>query len=353
MVTDTPVHDGAVTRWVFHMDLDQFIAAVEVLRRPELAGRPVVVGGDGDPSKRGVVSTANYEARAFGIHSAMPLRTAYKRCPDAVFLPVDAEAYLAASRTVMDTLRTFPAVVQEAGWDEAFLAVEAHDPETLARQIQRTVLERTSLWCSIGIGDNKLRAKIASGFAKPQGVFRLTRDNWTAVMGRRPTRELWGIGKKTSDKLAELRIATVEALANADEEALARRFGPNTGPWLRALATGEDASRVTDEPYVSKGHGREKTFQHDLTDPLEIGRRVGELARDLMEEIRDDGRPVVRVIVKVRFAPFFTSTHGIALPEPGLDAGAIEAAALDALGRFELDRPVRLLGVRVEFALRS
>jgi DNA polymerase IV len=331
------------------MDLDQFIAAVELLRRPELVGKPVVVGGDGDPTKRGVVSTANYAAREFGIRSAMPLRTAYKRCPDAVFLPVDAEAYLAASKTVMDTLRTFPAVVQEAGWDEAFLDVESGDPEDLAREIQQAVLDRTRLWCSIGVGDTKLRAKIASGFAKPQGVYRLTRDNWPRVMGARATGELWGIGRKTAAKLAELGLHTVDDLIRADENALARRFGPNTGPWLRALATGEEGSPVTDEPYVPRGHGRERTFQHDLTEPDEIRRGVTDLARELMEDLRKDGRPAARVIVKVRFAPFFTSTHGVALPEPTTEAADIEAAALEALGRFELDRPVRLLGVRAEF----
>jgi DNA polymerase-4 len=336
-------------RWVFHMDMDQFIAAVEILRRPELAGRPVVVGGDGDPTKRGVVSTANYEAREFGIRSAMPLRTAYKRCPEAVFLPVDAQAYLAASKTVMATLRTFPAVVQEAGWDEAFLAVESQEPEGLARQIQQAVLRRTRLWCSIGVGDTKLRAKMASGFAKPQGVFRLTRDNWHQVMGARATGELWGIGRKTAAKLTELGIHTVDELATADEAALARRFGPKTGPWLRELATGEDGSPVTDEPYVPRGHGRERTFQKDLTEPDEIRRRVSDLARELMEDVLEDGRPAVRVIVKVRFAPFFTSTHGVALPAPSTDAADIEDAALEALERFELDRPVRLLGVRVEF----
>lgn len=340
---------GLVTRWIFHMDLDQFIAAVELLRRPELAGRPVVVGGDGDPTKRGVVSTANYEARELGIKSAMPLRTAYKRCPDAVFLPVDAEAYLAASRTVMDTLRTFPAVVQVAGWDEAFLDVESADPEGLAREIQQAVLQRTRLWCSIGVGDTKLRAKIASGFAKPQGVFRLTKDNWHREMGARATGDLWGVGRKTMAKLAELGLRTVEDLMRADEEVLARRFGPNTGPWLRALATGEDGSPVTDEPYVPRGHGRERTFQHDLTEPDEIRRAVTDLAGELMQDLRKDGRPAARVIVKVRFAPFFTSTHGVALTEPSTEAADIEAAALEALGRFELDRPVRLLGVRAEF----
>jgi DNA polymerase-4 len=331
------------------MDLDQFIAAVELLRRPELVGKPVVVGGDGDPTKRGVVSTANYEAREFGIRSAMPLRTAFKRCPDAVFLPVDAEAYLAASRIVMDTLRTFPAVVQEAGWDEAFLAVESQDPEALAREIQQAVLERTRLWCSIGVGDTKLRAKMASGFAKPQGVFRLTRDNWGSVMGARPTMELWGIGRKTAAKLTELGIHTVDDLARTGEDTLARRFGPNTGPWLREMATGEGGSQVTDEPYVPRGHGHERTFQKDLTDPDEIRRGVAQLTRELMEDLRKDGRAVIRVIVKVRFAPFFTSTHGAKLPEPTTDPQAIETAALEALERFELDRPVRLLGVRGEF----
>lgn len=342
--------DVVATRWILHMDLDQFIAAVELLRRPELVGRPVVVGGDGDPSKRGVVSTASYEARAFGIRSGMPLRTAFKRCPEAVFLPVDAETYLAASREVMDTLRTFPAVVQVAGWDEAFLAVSTDVPESLAREMQRAVLERTGLWCSIGIGDNRLRAKIASGFAKPKGVFRLTGSNWDRVMGSRPTDELFGIGRKTAAKLRELGIGTVRELARAEEEALAARFGPRTGPWLRAIANGEGDREVSDEPYVAKGHGRERTFQQDLTDPASIRRRTTELARELASELREGGRPAVRIVVKVRFVPFSTSTHGVRLPGPTLDPEAIERGALEALGRFELDRPVRLLGVRAELA---
>jgi DNA polymerase IV len=342
-----------MTMWVLHTDLDQFIAAVEMLRRPELAGRPIVVGGDGDPTKRGVVSTANYEARAFGISSAMPLRTAYRRAPDAVFLPVDSNAYHAASKTVMDTLRTFPAVVEEAGWDEAFLAVNTEDPESFARRIQQTVLERTRLWCSIGIGDNRLRAKLASGFAKPKGVYRLTGEEWFDVMGHRSTRELWGIGKKTADKLSELGIRTVRELADADDERLARRFGPNTGPWLRSLAAGESSRRVTDEPYVARGHGHERTYQKNITDQNEIRQRLGELVSELMEDLRRDERPVARVVVKVRFAPFFTSTHGAALLEPTSDPDVVRVAAMTALTKFELDRPVRLLGVRAEFAVQA
>jgi DNA polymerase-4 len=340
-----------MARYVLHMDLDQFIAAVEMLRRPELRDKPVVVGGDGDPTKRGVVSTANYEARRFGIRSAMPLRTAYKRYPEAVFLPVDAEAYLEASRRVMGVLRTFPAMVEVAGWDEAYMEIDAEDPEALAREVQRAVLERTALWCSIGVGDNKLRAKMATGFAKPAGVFRLTRENWFEVMGGQPVEALWGVGKKTGPKLQSLGIRTVEELASADEAVLARRFGPNTGPWLRRLGTGEDDTPVSSEPYVPKGRGRERTFQENITDPEEVRRQVAKLSREVIDDLKGEGRPAVRVVDKVRFAPFFTSTHGVALPEPTIDSDAFAAGALAALDRFEdLDRPVRLVGVRAELA---
>jgi DNA polymerase IV len=336
-----------MARWVLHVDLDQFLAAVELLRRPELEGRPVVVGGDGDPTKRGVVSTASYEARAFGISSGMALRTALKRCPDATFLPVDAPTYLDASREVMASLRSFPGVVQVLGWDEAFIAIEHEDPVAMARAIQAAVLARTRLWCSIGVGDSRHRAKLASAFAKPRGVFRLTRDEWQRVMGARATSDLWGIGAKTASKLAALGIATVDELATADDGLLAERFGPRVGPWLRALATGEDDGEVRAEPSVPRGRGRERTYQRDLRDPAEIRDRLRELARELLEDVP---RPVVRVVVKVRFAPFFTHSHGRSLAGPSTDAFEIEDAALRALDAFTLDRPVRLLGVRFEFA---
>ena len=341
----------AAERWVLHVDLDEFIAAVEVLRRPELADKPVVVGGDGDPTKRGVVSTANYVARRFGVGSAMPLRTAYKRVPDAVFLPVDEAAYLEASGRVMDVLRSFDdVVVQVLGWDEAYVGVSSADPQGLARSMQERVLERTQLWCSIGVGDTKLRAKLGSGFAKPRGVFMLTRDNWSFVMGAQPVDALWGIGTKTARKLHLIGIRLVEQLASADEELLAEAFGPRTGPWLRELATGEGSAEVSDEPHVARGHGRERTFQQDLTDPDQIRAEVSRLAHELMEDIRAERRPVVRVVVKVRFAPFFTKQHGVKLPEPSEDRSVIRAGAEAALAKFELNRPVRLLGVRGEFA---
>ncbi|WP_172465750.1 DNA polymerase IV, partial [Arthrobacter sp. Hiyo1] len=207
--------------WVLHVDLDQFIAAVEVLRRPELAGKPIIVGGRGDPTERAVVSTASYEARAFGVGSGMPLRIAARKVPDAVILPVDQEAYLAASETVMATLRAQPgATVQVLGWDEAFVGVETEDPEAYARQVQAAVLERTRLHCSVGIGDTLVRAKVATGFGKPAGVFRLTAGNWLDVMGRRPTKELWGVGTRVSARLAKLGIDTVAELAASNPQDL-------------------------------------------------------------------------------------------------------------------------------------
>jgi nucleotidyltransferase/DNA polymerase involved in DNA repair len=334
---------------VLHVDLDQFIAAVEVLRHPELRGRPVVVGGDGDPTKRGVVSTASYEAREHGVHSGLPLRTAARRLPDAVFLPVDRTAYEEVSDVVMEVLRSTGAVVEVLGWDEAFLGVSTDDPESFARSLAAQVREATRLDCTVGIGENKLQAKIATGFGKPAGVFRLTSANWFAVLGGRPTDALWGIGAKTAKKLDGLGIRTVSDLAAADPDALAAVFGPMTGPWLVLLGRGRGDADVDDSPYVARGHGKEETFQQNIADwsrvQAEIARIAGLLAADLAAE----PRPAVRVVVKVRYAPFVTETHGVTLAAPSSEAAVIEQAALAALARFTRRRPVRLLGVRAEF----
>jgi DNA polymerase-4 len=336
------------TRWVLHVDLDQFLAAVEVLRRPELAGRPVVVGGRGDPTERGVVSTASYEARQFGVWSGMPLRTALARCPEAVFLPVDAPAYEAASADVMRTLRELDAVVEVLGWDEAFLEVRTDDPEGFARDVQDRVLAATGLHCSVGIGDNKLRAKIATDLGKPRGVFRLTEDNWLTVMGERPTEALWGIGAKTARRLAELGVRTVRELAGTPAQLLADRLGPTMGPWYRRLGRGVDTSPVVGSPHVARSHGREVTFQHDLADPAEVRRQVRSLARRATADVVADGRLVARVGLKIRYAPFETHTRSRTLPEPTADPDTVVDAALDLLAAQGHDRPVRLLGVRAE-----
>lgn len=343
--------------WVLHADLDQFIAAVEVLRHPELRGRPVIVGGDGDPAKRGVVSTASYEARAFGVHSGQPLRRAARCCPDAVFLPVDQEAYEAVSAEVMAALRASGAMVQVVGWDEAFLGVDTDDPEGFARGLQQRVRAATRLDSTVGIGENKLQAKLATGFGKPAGVFRLTYRNWFEVLGDRPPDALWGIGAKTAQRLGSLGVHTVRELAAADPDELARAFGPTAGPWLVLLARGRGETTVDDTPYQARSHGREVTFQQDITDWAQVTGEVTRLAETVAAELADaelDGagapRPAVRVVVKVRYAPFLTQTHGQPLPGPTVDAGPIRAAALAALARFPSRRPVRLLGVRAEFA---
>jgi DNA polymerase-4 len=315
-----------VPSWVLHVDLDQFLAAVEVLRRPELQGRPVIVGGDGDPAKRGVVSTASYEARAYGVHSGMPLRTAARRCPDAVFLPVDREVYEAVSEEVMAALRESGAVVEVLGWDEAFLGVSTGDPEGFARGLQQRVRLATRLDCTVGIGENRLQAKLATGFGKPAGVFRLTYQNWFEVLGDRGADALWGIGSRTAKRLAGLGIHTVRELAAADPGTLARQFGPTTGPWLVVIARGHGSRDVDEAPYEARSHGREVTYQENIADWSRVRDEVGRLAGEVAGELTAGQRPAVRVVVKVRFAPFVTQTHGRALPEPTTDEAAIRRA---------------------------
>ena len=339
-----------MTAWVLHVDLDQFIAAVEVLRRPELRGKPVVVGGDGDPTKRGVVATASYEARLHGVHSGLPMRTAARRCPDCVFLPVDRAVYEAASDSVMTALRSLGAVTEVMGWDEAFLAVDSGDPEGFARRVQETIKAATQLDCSVGIGENKLQAKLATNFGKPAGVFRLTHATWFDRLGAEPVSALWGVGAKTAAKLAELGIQTVADLAGADIAAVAARFGPTIGPWLVQTARGLDGSTVSGEAYVPRSRSREITFQEDLADWEQVRAHVAQIARRVTQDVIAEDRPAVRVVVKVRYRPFFTSTHGVPLESPTADGAEIERAALAALAKFTDRRPVRLLGVRAEFA---
>ncbi len=335
--------------WVLHVDMDQFIAAVEILRRPELAGLPVIVGGRGDPTERAVVSTATYEAREFGVRSGMALKLAVRRCPDAVLLPVDAPAYEAASAVVMSTLKAIPgAVVEVLGWDEAFVGIETDDPEQVAHRIQADVLAATDLHCSVGIGDTKVRAKIATEFGKPGGMFRLTRENWFAVMGDRPTKDLWGIGNRISERLAGLGIQTVLELARTPDEPLVAEFGPNTGPHIGRLGRGVSSNLVDDTPWVARAHGRETTYQQNLVTPDEVGDALRSLAVHVVEDIRGEGRACTRVHLKVRFAPFFTVNRSRKLPEPTFDTDVIADAAFDLFRRLEDSRPVRLLGVRAE-----
>jgi DNA polymerase-4 len=353
-------------RWVLHVDLDQFLAAVEVLRRPELAGRPVVVGGRGDPTERGVVSTASYEARTYGIRSGMPLRTAARKCPDAVFLPVDSPVYLEVSERVMATLRSLtwdgdPVVVEVLGWDEAFVAAgsgdgpgeatpaSGRDPVAFAQRIRDAVLAETRLHCSVGIGNNKLQAKIATDFGKPDpGVYVITDESWFDEMGRRSTRALWGVGAKTAKRLAALGIDTVAQLAAADPHLLSAEIGPTMGPWFRRLGRGVDSGPVDATPWVARAHGREETFQADLTLWADVEAAVRRITRRVVVDIDREGRLAWRVGLKLRYRPFDTISRSHKLPEPTNDPGVLADEAVALLGRVEKNRPVRLIGVRLE-----
>jgi DNA polymerase-4 len=210
------------------------------------------------------------------------------------------------------------------------------------------VLAATELHCSVGIGDNKLRAKIATDFGKPRGVWQLTADNWFEVMGERPTTALWGIGGKTAKKLAALGIDTVDQLAASDARMLAAELGPTMGPWFHRLGRGEDSSPVDATPWVPRAHGREETFQTDLEDPAQVDEAVRALTRRVVADIDREGRPAARVGIKVRFRPFFTVSRSLTLPEPTNDPDTLAEAAVSLLARIDDDRPVRLLGVRLE-----
>jgi DNA polymerase IV len=340
------------SRWILHVDLDQFLASVELGRHPELAGLPVIVGGNGDPTEaRKVVTCASYEAREFGVHAGMPLRTASRRCPDAAFLPSDPATYDAASEQVMGLLRDIGYPLEVWGWDEAYLGSDIEDPGELAEQIRTVISSATGLSCSVGISDNKQRAKVATGFAKPGGVYTLTESNWMTVMGDRPMDALWGVGPKTAKKLAALDITTVWQLAHTDAELLTSAFGPRTGLWLLLLANGGGDDTVSSEPWVPRSRSHVITFPEDLTDRAEMDSALTELAKRALSEVVAAGRIVTRVAVTVRSATFHTRTKIRKLDEATTDADVVAAAALRVLDLFELDRPVRLLGVRLELRM--
>jgi DNA polymerase-4 len=337
---------------VLHVDLDQFLAAVEVLRRPELAGLPVIVGGRGDPNERAVVSTASYEARAFGVRSGMPLRLAAREVPDAVILPVDTPVYEEVSEQVMAVLRSAPgAVVEVLGWDEAFVGVSTDDPEGYARTLRSEVLAATRLHCSVGIGDNKVRAKIATGFGKPRGTFRLTAANWFEVMGHRPTIELWGVGTRVSARLLKHGISTVRELADTDPAVLVDEFGPRMGAWYGDLGRGRGTAIVDDSPWIARGRSRERTFQQDLIEHEEIDRAIRQLTDEVLQDVATEGRPVTRLTLKIRYKSFFTKTFSRTLPEPTSDPAGVLAETLTLIAKREADRPIRLLGLRAELTM--
>jgi DNA polymerase-4 len=338
-------------RWILHVDLDQFQAAVEMLRYPELTDQPIIVGGNGDPMEpRKVVTCASYPAREFGVHAGMPLRTAARKCPDATFLPLDAKAYDEASEQVMNLLRGLGYPVEVWGWDEAYVGADVDDPVELAERIRTTIAAEAHLACSVGISDNKQRAKVATGFAKPNGVYQLTEENWMPVMGDRAPDALWGIGSKTAKKLVAMEISTVGQLAATDPDTLTSAFGPTTGLWLLLLAKGGGDTVVSAEPWIPRSRSHVITFPRDLTDRAEIDSAVADLARQTLAEVTAESRIVTRLAVTVRNSAFFTRTKIRKLSESSIDPDTVVDTALALLDLFELDRPVRLLGVRLELA---
>ncbi len=336
-----------MARVILHVDMDAFYAAIEQLRRPELRGKPVVVGGDGNPHKRGVVSTASYEARAYGIHSAMPLRTAYKACPQAVFLPVDFTAYRDFSGRLMHILHEYSELVEQWSLDEAFVDTSARpeDPVALAGTIKERIKTELGLTASIGVGSNKLLAKIAANLQKPDGLSVIWDHEAEGKLRDLPARVLWGIGPKTAARLKEfLEVDTVGDLQRIPLERLQEVLGPNHGTYLYDICRGIDDSPIVTE-WEPKSMSRETTFQVDVRRRETLVRVIRALAAETWEDVRD-GYLVRTVTVKVRFHNFRTHTRAQTLPEPCADPEMLTATALGLLDRFTLDRPVRLVGVR-------
>ena len=338
---------AARPRTILHVDLDAFFAAVEQRDRPELRGRPVIVGGGG-PNQRGVVSTASYEARKFGVHSAMPLRTAGRLCPHGVFLPVDGAKYMAVSRQVMAILRRFTPQVEPISIDEAFLDVTGSralfgDGETIARLIKAAVRDETELTISVGVATTKLVAKIASDLRKPDGLVVVPPGDEATFLAPLPITRLWGVGAKSAVALQEYGVRTIGDLAALPEDLLVRRFGRH-GASLVDRARGKDADTVsTRDPAKSIGH--EHTFDVDTSDREQIERTILAMSEGVAERLRDSGVKASTVTVKIRDSSFRTITRQRTLPEPTDLTEPIFRVAL------ELARPevrglrIRLLGV--------
>jgi len=331
-------------RRIAHVDMDAFYVSVELQRRPELVGKPVVVAGTGP---RAVVTTASYEARKFGVFSATPASRARRLCPQAIFVAPDFELYRARSREVMAVLHEHVERVQVVGLDEAYLDLTGLErPKAAARRIQTAVREQTGLGCSIGIGPSKLVAKVASDADKPDGFVVLTREEACARFASASPGLIPGIGPKTVQRLEAHGVRTLGELAAVPRSALAEWFGDRLGPHLGAVARFQD-ERAVETVQAAKSESRETTFDRDLEglDVLEplLDRLAGELCRTLVKQ-EANGRTIG---IKVRLDDFSTHTRARTREEPTNDYGVVSAVARELLREFDPRRPVRLLGVRV------
>jgi DNA polymerase IV len=334
-------------RVILHVDLDAFFAAVEQRDRPELRGRPVIVGGGG-PDQRGVVSAASYEARKFGVQSAMPLRTAGRLCPQGVFLPVDGRKYQSVSRDVMAILRRFTPQVQPISIDEAFLDVTGSralfgDGETIGRTIKATIRGEVGLTASVGGGTTKLVAKIASELRKPDGLVVVPPGGEAVFLAPLPISRLWGVGGKTAEALRDFGVVTIGDLAALPPEALVRRFGKHGGS-LVDRAVGRDPDPVaTGDPAKSIGH--EHTFDVDTANREVIERTLLGMADGVAWRLRASGLKAVTVALKLRDSSFTTITRQTSLDIPADLTEPIYGAAVTLLRRELHGQRIRLVGV--------
>lgn len=329
-------------RVVAHCDIDAFYASVELLKRPELRGLPLVVAGDGP---RSVVTTASYEARRFGVDSAMPAARARALCPQAVFLPPDPESYRATSQAVWGIVAERIERVQQVGIDEAYLDVtDVERPLRVLHDLVTEVRERTGMVVSVGVGPSRLVAKTASGAFKPEAFVALSREDACAHFADRPARILGGIGPKTAERLAALGLRTVGELQRADEQVLAERFGARWARELLRLAHFHDDSVVAG-PRAVKSRSNETTFNEDIADHAELERVLRRQAASLCEGLarREVAGRTVRI--KVRLDDWTTVTRARTLPHRTNDAELVTSVALELLRAYAPPRPVRLLGV--------
>jgi DNA polymerase IV len=334
-------------RWIAHVDMDAFFVSAELLRRPELRGKPVVVATGTDPGARGVVMAASYEARRFGVHSAVPLAVAHRRCPQAVLITRDMGYYRGLSGKVMAMLARYSDCVEILGLDEAYLDLsDSAAPRACGRRIKHEVKQELGLTCSVGLAPNKLLAKIASDLDKPDGFRVLLADDLLAAVGDRPAALIPGVGPKTAERLARVGIATVADLARADQVALARAVGPNQGAALRARANGVDERAVVTER-ERKSESRETTFAQDVDDPRALAETLDRLLADLCRGLESGGFRGRTVTLKIRLRPFRTYTRSRTIESHTRDPAVIGAVAHELLDEFERDAPVRLLGVGI------
>lgn len=331
--------------------MDAFFAAVEVHDHPELKGLPVVIGSP--PDKRGVVSTCSYEARKFGIHSAMPSRTAFQRCPKAVFLPPNMRRYHEVSEQIMEIFRRFTPLVEPLSCDEAFLDVTGAyylfgDGPTIAKKIKAAVKEETGLTCSVGVAPNLFLAKIASDLNKPDGLTVVPTDEKqiAAFLAPLPVKRMWGAGKKTQAIFEAHRIRTIGDLQTVDPAKLSAWVGENSAAAFRCLALGIDDRDVETES-EEKSISNENTFDEDLTDPKEIEAALLDLTDKVGGRLRRAGLYAATAQIKVRWKDFSTITRQRRLDPPCCDDITLRETALELLRKETLHSPVRLIGFGV------